>query len=143
MCSKDLHLKFLDFNKTLHQKFHYWTHIQRNQPKGSSINKVNFPSPVLLLIQFHFNHYISQVSDIKFQVLLFFICLARLLQPFYKLLEHIHIKYLVNYNNMENTIYSKVEKNREEICRNTERKEFETLIFTSTETLNYKKIILE
>ena len=42
MCGKDLYLnkRFLDFIKSLDQNFLYRTHIQQNQSKGSSMNKV-------------------------------------------------------------------------------------------------------
>ena len=73
ICSNDLDLnkRFLDFNKILHQNFHHKKHTHRTQSKGSSMNKVNFPFPVLLTIQLYFNYYISQVSHIKFHVFFF------------------------------------------------------------------------
>ena len=43
-------------------------------------------------------------------------------------LKHIHIIYLINYNNMENTSYSNTEKIAEEAPCVIEHEELETLI---------------
>ena len=56
------------------------------------------------------------------------------------LLQHIHIIYLINYNDKENTTYSSTEKITEEAPSVIKHEELETLIIASTDSLKRQKM---